>query len=451
MKTFVYYFYLFARVLVKIICNVFYPNTVFKNKETLNFDHPAILISNHPNSLLDAVGVAGRAKYMVFFLANAGMFSTRFTNWFFTNFYCIKIERPKDVEGRRIQNSKSFEMCDNHLTNGGILYIAPQGLSQNKRRLDTFKTGTARIALSAESKNDFKLGLTIIPVGLNYSAPRNYGSDLFFNVGTPIKIDGFKNDYQSDPISTAKQVTAHLENKMKELIIDTLDEEEDALIKKVEIIQQTENPLTIDHAFTRSKKTIEQLRLLKETAPQKHQLLDNQLKQYFTEVDQHKINDVSLATESKESSSSKYIARALLLILGFPFFLYGWFNNLMAYKIPLFMVKKLNVGNVYDSAIKTLIGLITFPLFYLLQICLVHSIFQQPVLTILYAVSLYPLGRLAWKYKELVQKFKLGNRVKKYFRKNSTASFLLLAKRKKIVQQLEDLAISSLPKTSSSS
>ena len=267
----------------------------------MQFDNPAILVCNHPNTFLDAVGVAARAKKMVFFLANAGMFSTRFSNWFFTNFYCIKIERPKDVDGRKIQNNKSFEMCDNHLTNSGILFIAPQGVSQDKRRLDTFKTGTARIALSAESKNDFNLGLTIIPVGLNYSAPRNYGSSLFFNVGTPIKVDQFKEDYLADPINTARQMTTYLEDRMKELIIDTIDEEEDEFIKKVETIQQTENPLPIDAAFARSKKTIEELRFLKKTEPKKHQQLERQLEQYFLGVNQHKMDDTTFAEESKEN------------------------------------------------------------------------------------------------------------------------------------------------------
>jgi len=439
-KVFVFYFYKFSRLLVKLICNVFYPNTIIRNQEPLRSDEPMIIVSNHPNTLLDAVGTAARAKKMVFFLGNIGMFSTKFTNWFFTNFYVIPIERPKDVQGRKIQNNKSFEKCDIHLTNKGRLYIAPQGVSQDKRRLDTIKTGTARIALSAESKNDFNLGLNIVPVGLNYSSPRHYGSSLFMNVGDPIPVSDFKENYENDAFATARKLTDHLAEKMKELIIDTIDEEEDALIRKVETIQQTDQPLPIDTGFDRSKKTIEQLRQLKKEQPQSYQTLADNLRTYFATTEKIQATDKTIISTATNPSIANRFGKFFLLLLGVPFFLYGWLNNLLAYSIPLLVMRKLNIYKGYDSAIKTVIGLVTFPLFYCLQTWFVHSLFNHPILTVLYALSLYPLGRFAWWYKNQVKKYTMFGRVKKYFQQNKAEAAELLENRNAIVNQLANLS-----------
>ena len=78
---------------------------------------------------------------------------------------------------------------DKHLIDGGCIYIAPEGTSVVERRVRTIKTGTARIALSAENKSDFNLGTTIIPVGLSYTAPLNFQNEVLLNVGqSPIEV-----------------------------------------------------------------------------------------------------------------------------------------------------------------------------------------------------------------------------------------------------------------------
>ena len=108
-----------------------------------------------------------RSNRQVAFLANASLFASSFANWFLSQ-YCVPIQRKTDVANKNVDNDKSFERCDAFLSNGGCLYIAPEGTSDMERRLRPIKTGTARIALSAEAKNAFQLGLKIIPVGLTY-------------------------------------------------------------------------------------------------------------------------------------------------------------------------------------------------------------------------------------------------------------------------------------------
>ena len=414
-----------------MVLRIFYPDTVIGNRERLRFDNPAILVSNHPNALMDPLHVAARARQVVFFLANASLYKTRLGNWFFSTFYCIPIQRPKDVNGQQLQNTGNFEKCDEFLTGGGTLYIAPQGGSEWKRRLDPIKSGTARIALSAENKNDFELGLTIVPVGLNYENPSNYRSKLFINVGSPIKVSDYEMEYHQHNFGAARKLTDDLEEAMKNLIIDTVDEEEDLLIRRLEAIQQNENPLPFEKIFYRTKKLLDSLREKKEKSLATFSMLKNLVTNYYATLEKQTLNDRAV---KKNISPSQKITHSLLLLVGLPFFLYGWLNNLVAHFIPGWLVKKINTWAVYTSTIKVLGALIVFPLIYGLQIWGVYCWTQNSRTTLFYALSILLLGIFAWWYRNAARQFFKNIRFGKYFSKMEKEN--ILNDRKKIISEL---------------
>lgn len=76
------------------------------------------------------------------------------------------------------------------------------------------KPGIARLALSAESSHS-KLGVKIIPIGINYSQPYpNWGTDVSIHIGSPIRVA----DYMSGCIKQdAKSITADLAKAMQQL------------------------------------------------------------------------------------------------------------------------------------------------------------------------------------------------------------------------------------------
>ena len=185
-----------------------------------DYKGPCIVVSNHPGTLMDPLNTAVLMKRRVHFLANATLFASRFGNWFFSNFYCIKIERFSDTKGKPLNNKEAFKMATDHLTNGGCLYMAPEGGSNAGRHLHKLKTGPARIALNTEVVNDFDLDLVILPVGLNYSNPTEFRSSLLTIMGEPIKVADFKKDWEKNQIGTVRKLTAVLKEKMEAILID---------------------------------------------------------------------------------------------------------------------------------------------------------------------------------------------------------------------------------------
>ena len=279
--------YFLLRILVKTMFRIFYEKVVVLHKERFRFKNACITVSNHPSTLTDPLHVAKETIKQSFFLANAGLFKSKIGNWFFNTFYCIPVERPQDVGGRKIQNDDAFKRADEHLSKNGCLYIAPQGRSRMVRRLGyEIKTGTARIALSAENKNDFNLGLTILPVGLNYTDPTSFRSRVLINVGEPIKIAEYKKIHLENPRQAVVQLTQDLEDRMRTLVLDTEDEDEELMVQRMEHLLDSKAPLSLEDNFFRTKKLIKKLHELKAVKSEQYQSLVEATRGHFQNLTQ---------------------------------------------------------------------------------------------------------------------------------------------------------------------
>ena len=394
MNPFLYLFYQFLKLLVKLVFKIFYSKTTIINKEYLEIDNPSIVVSNHPNTLLDPLNVACRVNKVVHFLANAGLFQSKFGNWFFNTFYCIPIQRQKDVGGKRIQNDEAFARCDEFLTGGGCLYIAPEGTSVMERRLRPIKTGTARIALSAEDKNDFKLGLTIVPCGLTYNDPQHFRSEVLLNVGKPIKVANYQSVYKSDKQKAVKQLTNDLEQHMITLLLHPEDEDMDFVLKKMEELQQNDEPLPPEQHFMRTQHLAKALKKWKASQAKKYEQWKKKLVNYFYQLVQNKVDDYPISKGEIMSIGERW-KKIFPLPVFFLLYMCGYINNFLPNYLPGLLTRKLKLYPGYDATVKTLSGLFIYPIFYGLQIWFVHWLFREWWVTLLYALSLYPIGLFA--------------------------------------------------------
>ncbi len=151
--------YFFFKCLVWIVLKIYNPFTYVLGRQNLRQKGPLIVISNHPNTLLDPLHVAIRLPRYVYFLANASLFKNPIIGWILNQLYCIPVQRTQDTNGKPLDNKDAFNRSNDFLSRGGCLYVAPEGTSWMEKRLRPLKTGTARIALSFESDKKFQGGL----------------------------------------------------------------------------------------------------------------------------------------------------------------------------------------------------------------------------------------------------------------------------------------------------
>lgn len=421
--------------LTKVALRGFYGRITILNRERFRMDKgPYILVSNHPNTLLDPLLSGVWVNRILFFLANASLFKTPFQNWFFSTFYCIRIERPTDVDGRPLQNDHSFALCDLHLNQNGVLYIAPEAYSFKGRKLMPIKTGTARIALSAESKGNFELGLKILPVGLNYESPYDFRSDVLIRVGEPLTVEPFKEIYRDDPHGTVRQVTDLLETRLRELIITTRDKEEDELLARLEAMLQHEAPVGKAEQHLRARRLLSGLQQKKEKEEAEWKDWKTRVHEYFNQLDANELSDRDIA----RPGNCHLLRRSVLALLSLPFFAYGWINNFLPAFIPGWMVRKLKQAEEYDATVKILTGLLTFPFFYIVQYQVIGRFLPGPY-PLLYLLSLVPMGLWAWKLKKRYDRLRSSWRFERLRRRQPDKVRELVRQRSDLMKWVERL------------
>jgi glycerol-3-phosphate O-acyltransferase/dihydroxyacetone phosphate acyltransferase len=358
LNIFLHLIYDLLKLLVLLVLRIFFRKITFINKKNLQYSNPCLLVSNHPNTLLDPLIPSAYARRKVFFLANASLFAGKFANWFFSTFYCIPVFRPQDKGYKPGKNENSFEMAENHLLNGGTLYVAPEGTSYIERRLRPLKTGTARIALQTAAREDFNTKLEILPVGLNYEDQTRFWKNILIHVGEGITLNGYKTLYEKDPFEAVKKLTSDLEESMESLLISIPSVWESRLFGAWEKLHSNLKGLSPPAQFFASKR---KLGFLSKNPVQK-EVFYKDLEKYHSLVWSQRLSDDAFQYKGR-------FWRILFLQLFFlPLALTGILLHLPFFMFQQWLdvkLKGLYIG--YRSAWLVLGGLVFLPLLYSLE------------------------------------------------------------------------------------
>lgn len=378
---FLKFIYWLLKGLVLFINRIFYGKVYIINKERLKINQPCILVSNHPSTLMDPLNVACRVNRFVHFLANASLFQSGFTNWFFNTFYCIPVARQKDKTDRKIDNQDSFQRAFDFLSQGGCLYIAPEGVSTQEHYLKPLKTGTARIALGAEAQNNFNLDLVILPVGIYYEDAQRFRKKHVLNVGQPISIHQYKSQYQKDSRDTVRQLTEDLEEQLSGLLIITENPEMNNLYRLSEKVVQADREDSLPNRFKKSQRLAHWFSKNQDSAIVKKVATLNQY------LEDKKVNIEAMGKPSGFGPLN--ILLGLVAPLGFIF-------NIIPLLIVLFIKKKANFYDGYSSSVLILSSLIIFPIFYRINNAILSHWWELGYYWPLLWLAYLGLGLLCW-------------------------------------------------------
>ncbi|RMG80691.1 MAG: hypothetical protein D6714_14245 [Bacteroidetes bacterium] len=358
--------YEILKAIVRLSLRIFYSKITFENRKVAYYDHPCIVISNHPSTLMDPLNAVAWIGPQVKFLANASLFKSKAGNWFFNTFYCIPIERYQDTGGKPLNNEAAFLKAREHLHGGGTIYMAPEGGSFSRRELRPLKTGFARIAFDAAQSRNFEMDLAILPVGLNYSNPRVCRSTIFTKFGTPIYIRDFQTLYGKDPVEAVRTLRDFTYEKLSDLLICTKSPEEERLLGQLEMICQNHKPLPAPKDFERTQGLLAKLRAIEKQNPEQFEELKTTVDQYFEQLKKEGLRDKAIVQNIKP-------VEVLGLLLAFPFSILGLLFNFFPVAIPGWVNKKWNHEPAYDATFKYVTGLVTFPLFYGLEVSAIKA------------------------------------------------------------------------------
>lgn len=346
--------YVLLRIVTWAGISVFYRRRLVLGREHARFDGPAIVVANHPSTLMDPLNVGLNIRQEMFFLANYGLFKNPVSAWILTRLFCIPVKRKEDVaEGEARDNDAAFEQSFRHLEKNGVLFIAAEGVSWMNRYVRPFKTGTARIAFGAERRNNWQLGVKIIPVGVSYDAPRLFRSRTTVEYGAAIDPVPWAEAFQKDPEKAVDDFTEAIRSRVAALTLDGKNEAGDVFVGQLEtLVRNAQSGMSEEEAFYFQKnflaKNIE------------NEAFKTKVAAYFAALEKAGLTDAGLSYNVKHPVSSIQYPISLLLLA--PFFLLGYGFWFLPCYLPALLCKRLKLYPGYDSNVKMLAGLFTFPL-----------------------------------------------------------------------------------------
>ncbi|UPL49011.1 lysophospholipid acyltransferase family protein [Hymenobacter sublimis] len=445
-------FYTVMKPLVKVALRVFFRKLEVRHPERLRMRGPLLITSNHPNTLMDPLVAAVNRRQPIAFLAKSTFFKNPISRAIMESGNSIPIYRRQDLDTGaetltpaqlEAQNEKAFGRCYDYFDRGGTIMIFPEGTSVSERRLRPLKTGAARIALGAEARHNFTLGLHILPLGINYFDPQRFRSDVFMDLAEPIRVADYAEHYRQDPEGAADVLTEEIRRRMESRLVITRTDEEDELVTQVErtfgqhLIQDDEE--TLYDNFQLSQTLLKAVRYFEVLDAGRLGDLREKLHAYHQHLRELRLTDDALETRNNESSRlQRAISAGLRLVLGAPLYLYGAVNNYLPYIIPSVIARRATKDVEFVAPIMLVTGMLTFTLFYLIQCALVHHFTQSWGWTLLYFISLPLSGFYALSYWGNLEERLRRLRVLRLFRQNRPVIEKLLRQRTELLRLLRE-------------
>ncbi len=210
-----FFFYHFYKTLFGLGLRIYYKNISVSGLDKIPLDQPIITTSNHPTGLMDVLLASYFIKRQIKFTAAGALFKDRLQAAFLTSVGTIPVYRRKDSPDEQDKNVESFEYCFQELESGGAIGFYPEGTSHPEPWVNPIKTGAARVALQAEERNNFRLSLLIIPIGINSLYPGKFRGSVLVNIGDPIEVKKYQAAYQQDAVEAVKSLTAEIQRGME--------------------------------------------------------------------------------------------------------------------------------------------------------------------------------------------------------------------------------------------
>ncbi|MEM9823860.1 MAG: 1-acyl-sn-glycerol-3-phosphate acyltransferase, partial [Bacteroidota bacterium] len=364
-----------------------------------------ILAVNHPTMFLEPCLLACFLPRQLHFLTRGDIFKHPVLDAILRSLNLIPIFRMKDGGFGQVKNNfNTLEYCFRALQENKVILIMAEGHCVQQKRLQSIKKGTARLAFGTYERFG-DLDLHIVPVGVNYTYPDDFRSEVMFEFGPPIKVNEYHELYDTNPPKAIKSLTNEVAEHLRKLVIVIEDEADETVVEQHFTLYRNDHPEGILPVFSTDPKRLIAEKWIAEHFNQMPKMQKRKLKEeteaYFQCLDQHQVNDEAIAQKV-----DRHFDRTLILVMGFLPFLLGYVCNFL----PLYGAEKVGekVKDQEDRlSIVITTAMILYFVYYLLLLSLAaymnHSYFWI-------FIAFVPMwGYFALLYRELYYKWK-GNR-----------------------------------------
>jgi 1-acyl-sn-glycerol-3-phosphate acyltransferase len=423
----------------------FYNEYLVIGRENIPEDGPVIFAPNHLNALMDALAVLSVVPHQmpIVFLARADIFKNKLAAKLLRFTKIMPAFRMRDGVENLGKNNDIFEQCIDILLHDKALGIMPEGNQGEQRRLRPLLKGIFRIAFAAQQKREGKSGVKIVPVGIDLGDLEKSRKHIIINIGKPIEVSEYMNSYNDNPVQATNEIREELRKRLSDLILNLDSEkyyesfETITEIANTKGLKQLQLPDNSVNRFIARQMIAEKLIKIEKDESQKAEQLHSLCTEYADKL--KKIKLYTEIVEKKPHRATTLLINALLLFITFPIFTGGFMLNSLPYFAPVF-IRKYVLKVKYRGFFNSLhygIGILSFPLFYILQTILFISIVQPSWWLLLLFITFQFLSeKWALKWYSYARKYISKFRYYKLKHRKSRTLEITQQLRKKIIQIL---------------
>lgn len=363
---------------------------------------PIIFAPNHQNALMDPLALACTDSHQSVWLARADIFKSKTVSSILKYLKLLPVYRIRDGKDNLSNNEEIFAQVIQLLENKQTIALFPEAAHSGKRQMLPHKKAIPRIALEAEAKNDFKLELQIIPVGITYSHYWKFNRSLIVQYGKPIEIIQFREEYLENPQKTMLDLRDEIYRKLVPLILQI--ESKTHYPEYEKITQLAGKAYSKRRFFCKNsslqlfyaeKELICKLEQLEDLHPEYFSNLIEATRQYSSEIKKADISDEQIENAGKDSWNKVFISLTTA-ILTLPIFVFGFIFNAIPFIIPRTILRRKVKDITFLSSFNFVIGLIVFPAYYLIAAYILFIWTNSLQVAIITLIAMPFVGKIAY-------------------------------------------------------
>jgi 1-acyl-sn-glycerol-3-phosphate acyltransferase len=406
-----------VRALVSVSMRLFFRRIAIRGRENIPASGPVVLAANHPSGLIDTFSIALATSRKVNFVARSTLFRSPARARLLARLGIIPVYRRMDAGSEMGTNVEVFEHCYELLERGGVIGIFPEGVTHVDPQVREMKTGAVRIALEAEARRQFLLGVCIVPVGLNFSKPGAYRSDLTLRVGEPMVLKRYESEFRAAPAATVRKLTEELRSRIESLIVHLADLSKRPMVEAACELFAAEwvgDPWVLPDLEDEATREIEVKRRIAAAVeyysrfqPAWAVALQEKIGAHRAALERLHVTEEMLRRRvGAVPLLGETLPAAVIGILGAPLALFGWLINALPQLVTGWAARHFAANQTQLAAYKMWIGLQAFAVFYGLLVFAFHRYLEFGRLAMLVFLLLFPIaGYLSSRYFALMKHY----------------------------------------------
>jgi len=371
---------------------------------------PVLVTANHPNALVDPLVIFHTAGRPTRPLAKAPLFEQALVGTVLRGLGGLPVYRKQDEPELMHLNERTFDAAIDALHLGGAVQMYPEGQSHSEPALAPLRTGAARIALLAEARRGWKLGLRIQPVGLTYSRKHAFRGRAIAAFGEPFDVVSLRADYEQDEREAVRKLTATIQERLERLTLNFEDVEDAELVDVAERLYARQKKLAgwrerepMAERLPRLRRFARGMRWLRETDPERLAALRGEVRRYLQLLTLFGASEGDVPRRYPLSSVLLYATRQLfMLVLVLPVALVGMTIWMVPFLITRYVAPRFRPKLDQVATYKLGAALLAFPLWLgALVLALWLGAGARPALLGLALLPVTGLAAIAWRDRQV--------------------------------------------------